>query len=312
VSDGTSVNLLLCARPKAGAEREFAQWPQRLQAAVLAHPGSVSCEFWPPAPPEQEEWAAVLRFQNVDAQRAWRVSERYRGLLKDVEPFVEGGRVTTLSGGATTEFYTQNSATEVIVTEVKPGKEADFRDWAARIDNLESTFPGFRGSYVQPPEGGDNVWTTLVRFDTVEKLNAWLESPQRESILKEGSDLVERFLAHRVDTSFPGWVPADPATGKPPNMWKTASLVLLVLFPVIMLELKFLNPRLHALNPALGTFIGNAISVSLTTWPLMPLAIRLFHAYLFPENQPKWLVLTSPLLLAACYAAEIAIFWRLL
>jgi uncharacterized protein len=312
VNAGPKVNLVLCARPKAGAENEFARWPQRLQAAVLAQPGSVSCEFWPPAPPDQNEWVAVLRFQSIDEQRAWRVSETFRSLLKDVEPFVEDGRVIALSGSAAAEFYVQDGATEFIVTAVKPGKEAEFRDWAARIDDLESTFPGFRGSYIAPSESGDNLWTTLVRFDSVEHLNAWLDSPQRKKILKEGEDLVERFLAHRVDSSFPGWVPRDPVTGKPPSMWKTASLVLLTLFPVVMLELKFLNPMLHGLNPALGTFIGNAISVSLTTWPLMPLAIRLFHPYLFPENQPKWLVAASPALLVACYAIELAIFWRLL
>ena len=39
------------------------------------------------------------------------------------------------------------------------------------------------------------------------------------------------FEAQRVDTSFPGWVPADPATGQPPNMWKTAALVLLDALP---------------------------------------------------------------------------------
>jgi len=27
------------------------------------------------------------------------------------------------------------------------------------------------------------------------------------------------------------------------------------------------------LNPAVGTFVGNVITVVLTTWPLMPLAI---------------------------------------
>jgi len=95
-------------------------------------------------------------------------------------------------------------------------------------------------------------------------------------------------------------------------MWKTACLVLLTLFPVVMLELRFLNPHLRNLNPAVGTFIGNTVSVALTTWPLMPLAIRGFNAWLFPENKPRWMVLTSPIVLLLCYVIEIAILWRLL
>jgi antibiotic biosynthesis monooxygenase (ABM) superfamily enzyme len=308
----SSAHFLISARPRAGAESDFAQWAPRLQLAALAYPGNLSCEFWPPTPPDQEEWTAVLRFGSIDALRSWRVSETYRGLIAAAEPLVEGGRLTQLIGGAAAEFYVQNSATEVIVTDVKPGKEAEYRDWANRIDQVESGFPGFRGSYVQPPAQGETSWTTLLRFDTVAKLNGWLESPQRRDLLAETDDMVDRVMVHRVDTSFPGWVPRDPITGKPPSMWKTAALVLLTLFPVVMLELKFLMPYLQSIPLSPRTFIGNAISVALTTWPLMPLAIRFFHAWLFPENQPRWLVLTSPAILIVCYAIEIVVLWRLI
>ena len=131
-------------------------------------------------------------------------------------------------------------------------------------------------------------------------------------MIKEAEDLIEGFRAQRVDTSFPGWVPNNPATGKPPNKWKTASLILLTLFPVVMLELRFLNPQLKSLNPALGTFIGNAISVALTTWPLIPVAIWGFSAWLYPENKPRWLVMTMPVVLVLCYLIEIALLWNLL
>ena len=87
--------------------------------------------------------------------------------------------------------------------------------------------------------------------------------------------------------------------------------MLLGLFPVVMLELKFLMPHLRGLG-ALGTFIGNAISVAVTTWPLMPVAIKVFHGWLFPESAPRWVVAWSPVLLLACYAIELLIFWRLL
>jgi antibiotic biosynthesis monooxygenase (ABM) superfamily enzyme len=145
-------------------------------------------------------------------------------------------------------------------------------------------------------------------------LDRWLQSPERKSLLKEADDLIEGFEAQRVDTSFPGWVPADPATGRPPNPWKTATLVLLVLFPVIMLELRFLNPLLRAAQfpPALGTFTGNAISVALTTWPLMPLAIRGFRAWLFPQGYDRRLVAAMPAMLILAYAVELFVFWRLL
>ena len=50
------------------------------------------------------------------------------------------------------------------------------------------------------------------------------------------------------------------------------------------------------LEAAVGTFIGNVLTVAFTTWPLIPLAVWAFHPWLFPENQPRWLVAIMPLL----------------
>jgi hypothetical protein len=305
--------LLLCARVRAGHEQEFRAWHARFQNEVLHAPGARSFEVLPQTP-DQDGIVGVAHFDDVEAMRVWRHGEANRTLIENAREFVEGGVIVQLAGKAATDYYSRDNATELIVTRVKAGKEEPYRAFADRIQREQQTFPGYIGSFVQPPQHNETGWTTVIRFQSVPQLDRWLNSPERKALLKESEDLIEGFQAQRVDASFPGWVPADPATGKPPNMWKTAGLVLLVLFPVIMLELRFLNPLLRAAHfaPVLGTFTGNAISVALTTWPLMPLAIRAFHAWLFPENQPKWLVLTSPALLVACYLVEIAIFWRLL
>jgi len=208
-----------------------------------------------------------------------------------------------------------SEVTEVITTEVKTGCEDQYRQWAERVQEAQMKFAGYKGSFVQPPREGERSWTTLMRFETVGQLEAWMNSPQRAALLLERQDLIEAEMLHRVDNSFPGWIPNDPTTGKPPSMWKTASLVLLTLYPVVMLELRFLNPILHAqhLPPAIATFIGNSISVLLTTWPLMPLAIRAFRPWIFAaENQPSYVAILAPLVLVACYAIEIALFWNIL
>lgn len=308
---GLGSTLVLCARVLPSKEAEFAQWHARWQTAMLHSPGAESFEFLAPTP-DQDEAVAVARFSSVDAVRVWRHSEANQALIDEAKPLVEGGLLMQLTGKAAIEYYVQHSATEVIITQIKPGNQDVYRAFADRIQKVQETFPGYLGSFVQPPHDEETGWTTVLRFDSIPHLNAWMTSPQRAALLKESEDLVHGFQAERVDTSFPGWVPANPVTGKPPNMWKTATLVLLTLFPVVMLELRFLNPQLHGLPPALATFIGNAVSVTLTTWPLMPLAIRLFRPWLFPEDQPRSLVLAMPLLLIACYAIEIAVLWRLL
>lgn len=305
--------LLLCARVRQGHEQEFRAWHARWQHEMLQSPGARSFEVLPRTP-DQDEIVGVANFDTVDALRVWRRSEANRTLIDDAREHVEGGVIMQIADKAATEHYAQNGVTEVIITRVKTGKEQEYRAFADRIQRAQQSFPGYIGSFVQPPQHNETGWTTVLRFQSLRDLDHWLNSPERKALLEESEALIEGFAAQRVDTSFPGWVPADPATGKPPNMWKTAGLVLLVLFPVIMLELRFLNPVLRAAHfpPALGTFTGNAISVALTTWPLMPIVIRAFHPWLFPEGQPKWLVLTSPGILLACYLVELTILWKLL
>ncbi|HTA53304.1 MAG TPA: antibiotic biosynthesis monooxygenase [Candidatus Acidoferrales bacterium] len=310
--DSGNANLVLCARVRPDKESEFAHWHVRWQTAVLAAPGALSFEYRPPAPPDQEEAIALATFDSTDSLRRWRHGDECRALIAQAVPLVEGGIVMQLAGQAAAGYIPQHSATELIVTQIKPGMEQAYRAFAERIQKAQEAFPGYVGSFVQPPHQKEPGWTTVIRFDTEENLENWLNSPRRAALIEESEDLTQGFAAQRVDTSFPGWVPTDPATGKPPSIWKTACLVLLTLFPVVVLELKFLTPHLRTLNPALGTFVGNAISVALTTWPLMPLAVRAFHRWLFPENQPRWLVLTSPIVLLCCYALEIALLWRLL
>lgn len=311
MSDDVST-LLLCARVRPGSGPAFAQWQVRWQTSILASEGSLSVEFWPPAPPDQLESVALARFASLDALQTWRRGDRNRELVDEVAPLVEGSLAMQLVGQAAVEYSVRHGVTMVMVTEIKPGKEAAYRAWADRIQKLQATFPGYVGSFVQPPQHNETGWTTVLRFDSAAHLEAWVKSDARAAMVKESEPLVQGFHAQRVDTSFPGWVPNDPTTGKPPNRWKTACLILLTLFPVVMLELRFLNPHLRELNPAVGTFIGNAISVALTTWPLIPLAIYGFHAWLFPENRPRWLVLTMPIVLVLCYALEIAVLWHLL
>ena len=52
-------------------------------------------------------------------------------------------------------------------------------------------------------------------------------------------------------------------------------LVILMLFPIVMLEIRFLSPLLKGVNTSPATFIGNVISVFLLAWLFMPIAIAL-------------------------------------
>ena len=156
--------LLLCARVKPGSEAEFAQWQASWQTAALAA-GAESVEFWPPAPPDQLEWVAVARFASIASLQKWRRGDANRKLVEQVALLVEGGVVMQLAGQAAVDYSVKHGVTMVIVTEIKPGREADYRAWAERIQKLQAKFPGYIGSFVQPPQHKETGWTTVLRFE---------------------------------------------------------------------------------------------------------------------------------------------------
>jgi len=208
----------------------------------------------------------------------------------------------------------QESVIEVFVTRVSLENYDAYQKWVSKVEKIEAKFPGYQGMYVQPPDrnkGGN--WITMLRFDTPQHLDDWLTSGERREILKESEPIVESFESHRVVSSFAGWFSDISKMGEAPPVWKQTMLVLLVLFPLVMLELKFLNPLLVNLNLSLATFIGNAITVTLISWPMIPIVIRFLKWWFIPNKKhPIAIELLGTLTVIILYILCIAFFWHFL
>jgi uncharacterized protein len=294
-------------RPEA--ENEFAAWQAKALTRAAGSTGFLNSEMTPSG--NGLSWAVTLRFNNSERLDAWRKSETWRQLLEDAQ------RLIAPKSSIETEVKeTEPDAgvVEVIVTKVKTGKEAAYREWETKVQQAQSKFPGYRGSYVQPPVSGELGWTTLMRFDTAEQLDTWLKSPERTALVKDAEPLVDYAHLQRMGTSFPGWFPTDPKTGKGPPNWKAGMLVLLGLFPIVMLEAKFLSPQIATLNSSLAMFIGNVISVALTTYLTMPLFVKTFGWWFFPKSEASKVAvnLAGTAVIFLLYAIEVAALWRLL
>jgi uncharacterized protein len=291
---------------RRGTENEFAAWQAKALTRAAEFKGFLNSEITPSG--DASSWAVMLRFANTGHLDAWRESETWRHLLEEVQSLLAEKSSIEIE---VRESEPDGGVVEVIVTKVKAGKEGAYREWETKIQQAQSKFPGYCGSYVQPPLTGELGWTTLMRFDTAEHLDTWLKSPERAALLGEAEPLIDYAHLQRMETSFPGWFPTDPKTGQGPPNWKAAMLVLLGLFPIVMLESLFLSPRLASLNFSLALFIGNTISVALTTWLTMPVFIKALDWWLFPKpDAPKSVHWKGTLLIFALYALSVAIFWK--
>lgn len=291
----------------------FSDWQAKLNTAIAKSPGFVSLEILSSLEKEMPTWTLVQRFHDPRDVVAWRASPDRLKLLEELKGLLGKEGQGFIQEMETESSNLQGGVTEVFVTQIALEQEEAYREWIAKIHRVEATFPGFRGMYVQSPKTSNGrCWITLLQFDTPENLDRWLSSSERQEVLKESTSLISSFESHRIISPYAGWFSSIAKDGVP-AVWKQTMVVLLVLFPVVMFELKYLSPWTANLNLSLGTFIGNAISVSLLAWPLMPLAIWLLSWWLIPSSKHNLgVTLGGFLLMMGLYAAEIALLWHLL
>jgi uncharacterized protein len=306
--------LIASPRIRPGGEDAFAAWKGRHDAAVAAFPGFVSSDIMPPNE-DGDTWTILLNFDSREHLADWLHSDGRARVMAELAPLMIGGDLGEMmqadSPGAAQPSTT---VTQVIFSRIKPGMEGKYREWASRMQQEQARYPGYRGMYLQPPGPGGTHWITMLRFASAEHLNAWLAAPERAAMLEEARAFIEGEELMRLATSFPGWVRIDPETGKGPPDWKTALLVLLGLYPIVAIELLYLNPLLAGLVPALGIFIGNVLSVAATSFLTMPALVRGFDWWLFPPARSSNRATAIGLaVLAAMFAADIgfvaALFW---
>jgi len=279
---------------------------KQMMAGCVAR-GFVSAEVLPPECLGEFEWTLIQKFRTEADIADWRNSEIHRAGLKELEP-ASSLKITEESFD---NFGTRGNVASAVFTEVKSGMESKYQEWEGKMQIAQATYPGYRGAYVQPPTGEMKKWMTLIRFDTPETLNHWFNSSERQKLLMSSPELVNSVEFKGVTSSFPGWVPVDES-GKGPKNWKTFLLVLLGLYPVVQLELMYLNPVLKPVPGAVANFLGNVGSVAATTWLTMPLFLMIpfFKKWLFPPKDATTMDdMKGLLVLAVLFAIEVAIFW---
>lgn len=293
------------------AVHRFADWQAKLNTVITAFPGFVSLEILFLKEQPRPIWTVVQRFNNNESTLDWRNSKQYKQLLEELKNLTANGDPTSVQVQELDSdvSHLQEGVTEVFVTEVSPDKVAAYREWISKIHQVEATFPGFRGMYVQSPNQGRRHWITFLQFDKPENLDRWISSPERQKILQESKSLIASLENHRIISPYAGWFSAAIQEGKVPPVWKQTMIILLVLFPIVMLELKYLSPLTAGLNSALATFISNAISVTLLAWPMLPIAISLLNWWLSPkEGEEQRITILGTILLLTLYVLEVVIF----
>jgi len=182
----------------------------------------------------------------------------------------------------------QHKSVALIITHtVKAGEEKRYEGWLADILSAVSGSHGYLGREVFRPTQGTRTYTSIVRFDTSNNLNAWVESETRNAFVRRVSDLLEKGDVHEIRTGIDFWF--TPEGVKPPRPWKQFILTLTAVYPLSLIIPQLLSPMFQV-SPALGNqFVsGLMIAASLTallTFVIMPRYTRLMKRWLYDATE---------------------------
>lgn len=306
-----SVNIVTQTRVEPRHTDDFTRWQDHLNEVIAKAPGYISYQVIPPQPPAQVDWVIIQRFATIQSARDWINSDVRQKLVADILPILVGPDDIHII--PSDDNIPQTSVTAIISVHIKPGQEDELRSWVQRIGAAEARFPGFQGSRVEPPiTGVQNDWTTVVRFDTEEHLNAWMTSPERQRLLKEAAPFIADTHYRTVSSGFEQWFRLGaPGVALPP-VWKQNMITLLALYPVVFLFGHFVqNPILHHRfgMPFFGSlFVSNIASVLILTI-LVPWASKRFGWWLDPTTgEPREVTIRGAVTIVALYALFLIIF----
>jgi hypothetical protein len=178
--------------------------------------------------------------------------------------------------------------TVVITRRVKPGREADYEAWLTRLQADARALPGYLGVTTHRPAAhGPREYVSVVRFQSLQHLQAFEASPLRAQALTQVAELVEGDAAWQRLTGLEFWFTPPPGTVVPqPSRARMALLMIAVVFVLVLTigsAVSAATARLpFAVPHAANLLLTIAIEVTFMTYWLMPRLTRRLARWIYP------------------------------
>ena len=200
---------------------------------------------------------------------------------------------------------TRSSA--VVVQRVPPADVEAFLEWQREAVRAAEGFAGYGSTDVFAPAAGrGDEWVVLMHFNDEDSLAHWLDSPERARRVEELRAKVGDFDLKTLEHGFGPWfVRKDQSEPAGPAAWKMALTVLLALFPTVMVLTILVGPLTSPLGLAVSMLVGNAMSISILQWVVMPRLTKGLDPWL-RGGQSAWRL--TPVLILLTLAVLTALF----
>lgn len=180
----------------------------------------------------------------------------------------------------------EGAVTVVLLRTIKPGREADYQQWAADTAEVMGRFPGFLGAALNQPTALNPRWVFMPRWASTEHLLAWDASPELQERIAELVPLVEGDTDRQRHHGLDFWFPLPSPEAKRPSPWKMILVTLVVLWPTILALTALLGlvPGLNLLPWWLAPLPMLVLLVPLLEFVVMPAATKLFAPFLYGRS----------------------------
>ncbi|MHC6227430.1 antibiotic biosynthesis monooxygenase [Pseudomonas sp. X10] len=162
---------------------------------------------------------------------------------------------------------------------VKSGGEVAYEQWLRRTVSAAKGYPGHLGvDVMRNRDGNQHQFTSVIRFASVEQLQAWLESDERRAVVEEVAPLLVDGDRTEANASREFWFnPTEE--GAAPIRWKQACVTFLVILPLSLVVPLLWQPVFTRL-PWLGGYVQSNVVITLS--------IVLLVVYLFMPRVTRW------------------------
>ena len=175
--------------------------------------------------------------------------------------------------------------TFIITHRILAGKEAEYEAWVNEIGDACKKYEGHLGSNIIRPTKTHNAYTVIIRFNTYESLQNWVESDERKLYIDKIVPVLEQGDQYEIKTGIDFWFTPLEAKQKVPVRYKQYLATLSVIYPMTLVVPLVLSPLLNNVLIFSSIFLSKllvaTVMVWLMTYVIMPPYTRSIAKWLY-------------------------------
>ncbi len=171
-----------------------------------------------------------------------------------------------------------------VMQRVRAGKEQAFEALLERIISAASSFEGYLGASVfRPSDHAELEYRIIFKFDRLEHLKQWEQSPIRQRFLAQARELTVDSGNFSIITGLETWftLPAKPGM-KPPPRYKMVIVSGVAIFAINQVFAMLPRSWLERLPPTPRLLVLVFTTTTVMTYVVMPRLTKLLARWLYP------------------------------